>query len=494
VKSISRNATINLVGAVVPMFVTLATVPPYLRLIGDVRFGVLALVWLFLGYFGLFEMGLGRATSKYIAELGEAKPAERESVFWTASLVNLALGVLGGLLLWVVARATLPLWLKSTSTMQAEVASALPWLALAVPVATLTSVLIGALEGCEEFAVVNVQQVGATMVFQIVPLAVAYWAGPRLDLLIAASVLARAAANLPLLFSCARHIPLRGLPHVERAWSRRLLGYGAWITLSGVIGPILTSLDRFVISFVQGAQALTYYTIPYNFANKLAVIPGSLTRALFPRFSGHGPSEAKEMGARSVLALAGVLTPIVVVAVLTTNPFFRLWIGPTVAARCTRAGELILVGAWINGLAWVPFNLLQAQGRPDLTAKFHAAELVPFVALLWVGVHFGGVTGAALVWCLRVLADAALLLGATDILRPIFLRLLPSIALIGLSFAATALLGEHVAERGLAVLVLGLASIVVTHVMSPEVTRFAVRHFLGLVRRNRIDAIPEVGA
>ena len=53
--SVSRNATLNILGSVIPMFVTLATVPPYLRLIGDVRFGVLSLVWVFLSFFGLFE-------------------------------------------------------------------------------------------------------------------------------------------------------------------------------------------------------------------------------------------------------------------------------------------------------------------------------------------------------------------------------------------------------------------------------------------------------
>src|ERR1700730_2654890 len=99
--SVSRNATLNLLGSVVPMFVTLATVPPYLRLIGDVRFGVLALVWLFLSYFGLFEMGLGRATSKYIAELKDSGQTAREAVFWTAALVNLSVGLVGGLLMWI---------------------------------------------------------------------------------------------------------------------------------------------------------------------------------------------------------------------------------------------------------------------------------------------------------------------------------------------------------------------------------------------------------
>src|ERR1700730_2102646 len=127
--SVSRNATLNVLGSVIPMFVTLATVPPYLRLIGDVRFGVLSLVWLFLSYFGLFEMGLGKATSKYIAELKEGRQTEREAVFWTAALVNLSVGLVGGLLMWIIARTTLPLWLKSGGTIQAEVTRALPWLA-----------------------------------------------------------------------------------------------------------------------------------------------------------------------------------------------------------------------------------------------------------------------------------------------------------------------------------------------------------------------------
>ena len=177
--SVSHNATLNLAGSVLPMFLTLVTVPPYLRLIGDVRFGVLALVWVFLGYFGLFEMGLGRAVSKYIAELRLAPDETREAVFWTAALVNLGVGIVGGLLLWGVAKATMPFWLKTGGPIQSEVVRALPWLAAALPVATVTSVLLGALQGREQFAVINLQRVGGTMLFQLAPLSVAYFLGPR---------------------------------------------------------------------------------------------------------------------------------------------------------------------------------------------------------------------------------------------------------------------------------------------------------------------------
>jgi O-antigen/teichoic acid export membrane protein len=178
------------------------------------------------------------------------------------------------------------------------------------------------LEGREKFAVINSQQIGATIAFQLIPLSIAAWVGPRVDWLIAATVAARMAANLPLLFVCARHVPLRNVPRIDRKWVRRLFSYGAWITVSGIVGPILTSLDRFVIGVVQGAQAVTYYAIPYNFAFKLLIIPSSLQRALFPRFSAQRSSDAQEMAVRAVLALAGMLTPIVVVAVLLTNRSF----------------------------------------------------------------------------------------------------------------------------------------------------------------------------
>ena len=82
--SISGNASLNLLGSILPMVITLLTIPPYLRLIGDVRFGVLALVWVFLSYFGLFDMGLGRGTAKYIAEL-RGRADSSEGLFWTAT-------------------------------------------------------------------------------------------------------------------------------------------------------------------------------------------------------------------------------------------------------------------------------------------------------------------------------------------------------------------------------------------------------------------------
>ncbi len=94
--TLSKNIVFNFVGATVPLFISIIMIPFYLKVIGDARFGVLSLIWLLFGYFGLFDFGLSRATAKRLAQLRYGDPQERASVFYTALMLNAALGVVAG--------------------------------------------------------------------------------------------------------------------------------------------------------------------------------------------------------------------------------------------------------------------------------------------------------------------------------------------------------------------------------------------------------------
>ncbi len=454
---ISRNTAINMVGAILPLLLTLFTIPRYLRLIGDVRFGVLAMVWLLLSYFAIFDMGLGRATSRSIAQLKMAGDHERASVFWTALLINSTFGIVGGFVLWAVARGFLGAWLNIPAALRPELFSALPWLAAAVPVATNLSVMVGALEGREQFLVVNSLQVLSAAAFQLFPLAVAYWHGPNLKWLVGAAVLARLVSSLPLLFVCRKVIPLTGVPQLNWRKSRELFSFGSWITVSGLLTPLMATMDRLLVGAMRGAQAVTYYTVPCNFATKFSMVPASLSRVLFPRFSMQTETERRQLARRSQLALTAVLTCAISITIPAVDPFFRAWIGPELAARSSHIGELLLVGIWVNSLSWIPSAELQAHGRPDLVAKFHAIEFIPFLFALWIGLKYGGVQGAAIVWVLRVIVDASLLLNASGLLRRTFAPLLAGFSIMLLSAVLVRFAGDALRIRGaLALLVLGL--------------------------------------
>ena len=138
--SIRRNSTYNLLGLLVPLAASLVTIPIYLELIGEARYGVLAIVWLLLGYFGLFDLGLGRATAQRIAALRDGTADERAQTFWTALTLNVGIGVVGGALVWPIASHFFGNIFRIEGSLRPEVLAAVPWMMLAVPMATLSGV------------------------------------------------------------------------------------------------------------------------------------------------------------------------------------------------------------------------------------------------------------------------------------------------------------------------------------------------------------------
>jgi O-antigen/teichoic acid export membrane protein len=406
--SIRRHTLYNLLGSLAPIVVTIVTVPLYLRLVGDVRYGVLALVWLFLGYFGLFDPGLARAAAYHIARLHQAPARDRENVFWTALVINLGFGIIGGVVFYLVARPFFVSALKMPEAFRHEVAACMPWLAASIPVSIVSGVLGGVLQARERFGVSNVLNVANIFLTQVTPLAVAYFHGPDLTWLIPAILLARAAGSIPTFIVIAKTLPLGAGGGFDRSLVRTLFSYGGWITITNFITPILTTMDRMLIGSLLSAEAVAYYTVPFNFVTRAQIIPGALSSSLFPKFSHRGEAESRELADDAVVTLAAVMTPIVIAGIIALPTFMRLWVGTKFALQASPVGTILFVSVWVNGLNYIPYGMLQATNRPDLNAKAHLIEVIPFVLVLWAGIHFFGLPGAAWACVFRTLIDGML--------------------------------------------------------------------------------------
>jgi O-antigen/teichoic acid export membrane protein len=389
--SVSRNTAYNLAGAAVPILLGLITVPLYLRLIGPDRYGVLAIAWLFLGYFGLFDLGLGRATSFRIASQKAASEEDRAETFWSAIAVNASMGAGGALLLYVVCRWYFSDYFAVSPTLRPELLSAVPLLALSVPVATTIGVLTGALQGRELFREVNAISILSTAVLQIFPLFIAALLTPNLSVLIAAALVARVLSAYMLWRQCKRHIVRQHRFRYHRKTAGKLLSYGGWITVSAIIGPLMVTADRFGIGAILGATAVATYTIPFQLAQRVSVLPVALSNAIFPKLSAQSSLEhTQSMAREGVRILAALMTPPVAAGVFFMNPFLHLWLGRDFATAGTAVGQLALVGWWLNGVATMPLALLHARSRPRVTAIVHTCELLPYFFLLyWASSRFG---------------------------------------------------------------------------------------------------------
>ena len=406
---LGRNTLLNLAGALGPIIVALATVPRYLHVIGQSRYGVLSIVWLLFSYFAVFNLGLGRATNNQVARLQQAPPEKRQAIFWTTMALNAALGVVGAVCLIAIGYPLLTSVLDLRAGLQTEMLHGLIWLAIALPFLMLSLNCIGALEGLERFDVVNGLQFATLSLYQLAPLAVAYAYGPSLGPLLAALAASVVLGGLAAFFACWRLLPLGGRPHPEWGAARSLFSFGSWVAVSEVVGPLLVIADRFVIGAVLGPRAVTRYTVPFSLVSRLALLPGSLSRSLFPRLSRLTSADASSVSQESTRVITALSTPMVVGAMVLMHPFLSLWIGDRFAHDAAPVGEIILLGVWVNTLAYIPFTYLLARGRPDLPAKLHLLELGPYILALWLGLHAGGIQGAAWAWSARVAVDAVLL-------------------------------------------------------------------------------------
>jgi O-antigen/teichoic acid export membrane protein len=474
---IKRNTLFNLGGAVIPLTVSLVTVPIYLNRIGDARYGVIAVVWVLFGYFALFDFGLGRATTYHIARLKNSSPGDTERIFWTAFFANAIFGFFGAALLLLIGPSIFREILSVPPELQAETLAALPWLALAVPVLTMTSVAFSALEGQERFLSINVVAASTTILSQLAPLAWALWRGPDLFALIAAIVLSRLAGLTVAFLACFRLLPLTRVHYPDGVRFRTLIKYGGWITITGLLAPFLTTIDQLMISASLGARFVTYYAIPYNLANQISVLPQSLSRTLFPRFSMLEQDEGRQMAVEALLALAASLTPVIVFALGILRPFLRLWLGPSLAEISAPIGSVLLLGMWANGLAFIPFALLRGQGRPDLTAKFHLLELLPYILALWFGIKLAGLQGAAWAWTARVVADLLLLFVAARVFSRRCVLLIPTAVFILLAaFVSSLDITSTLWSVGVPAL-MTVASLAWSFFIAPDTLKREVRKF-----------------
>ena len=92
----ARNVAWNLLGQGAPLIVALVTIPILIRAIGTDRFGVLNLAWMVIGYFSLFDLGVGRAMTHVIAKyIGADREDEIPGVFWTGLALMVLLGIVG---------------------------------------------------------------------------------------------------------------------------------------------------------------------------------------------------------------------------------------------------------------------------------------------------------------------------------------------------------------------------------------------------------------
>ena len=410
---IARNSIFNLVGQILPMLVGLLTIPYIVRGLGTAQYGILSIAFMLLGYFSIFDLGLSRATVKFVAEnLSPEKIHRVPELVWTSLSLLVALGCLGGTLAAMFVPLSVTHFFKMPPELAGEAKIALFVLCASMPVMLANDALRGVLEASQRFDLVNYVKVPSSVLFYLVA-ALVLPLGVHVAGIVSLLVAIRLISTFAYFTFCLRVIPgLRSKFHVSRASLGPLATFGGWIMVSNVTAPVFGYLERFMIASLLSVTMLTFYSAPYELVSKLLIFPMSIVPSLFPFFSYHGSrksSEVSEVTSRTVKYLFLVLTPPAAVFIFFARDILNVWLGPQFAAQSTVVLQLVTMVFFINAFSIIPFTSVQALGRPDLKAILDLATIPVYTALAWWLMRNAGINGAAFAKLLVTISDCTCL-------------------------------------------------------------------------------------
>jgi O-antigen/teichoic acid export membrane protein len=390
----------------------LLLIPITVHALGSARFGLLALAWVVTEGSGMFDMGLGRATVRFVADAVAQKSDKLRQIVSVSVLSQGLAGIVGGITLFALARVLATRVFSIPAELVGEAEAMFQVLAVHIPLVLTMNALRAVLEGAQRFDMVAGIRIPGAIASLLIP-AIAASMGATLGVILWILLASRVAVTLATLALVNRG--LAGF-HWEapREWSRlrELLRYSGWVALSTFLGPALANFDRFAVGAIRGVASLGFYTGASETATRFLLIPVTAFAALLPALAADDALGERQRALRVVTAarrqLAAVSLPMCLIMLALAPQLLGAWLGPGFAAEAGTALRVLAVGVFASGLAHLPLALLYGCGRPDLPAKLNLAQVAVHLPLTVLLVRLWGINGAALAWTIRASQDLVL--------------------------------------------------------------------------------------
>lgn len=402
--SLIRNSSWNLLGTVASAAVMIPSMGYLARQLDIESFGLLTLVLAFVGYASVLDGGLSRAVVREIALAGDDLKSAKRALGTGLSVVT-GLGIVFCSIVWMASPSLVEL-IRVDDLLKEDAIEGLRWTALMILPILLGIVWMSPIEACADFARLNILRVtGYTIVFGSTALAV-YWS-PTFSAAAFGMLIGRFVMALLCLLAVQKVMGLFFYPFCRKTLIR-LIHFGGWLTVSGILVPIVYYLDRFVLSAFVGASVVAFYAAPSEAINKMLSLPGSVARALFPMLASAKPDEAIRLRKTATFIQAGLGIAMIVVVWLFGDQLMGLWLGQRYANESGLIIKILVLGVFFNALSMIPLMELQARGHSKLTALAHLIEVIPIIFLLVILTLAFGIVGTAIAWVCGTLIDFCL--------------------------------------------------------------------------------------
>ncbi len=399
--SILKNVTSNWASLGTGMLVSFFLAPFVVHSLGNVYYGIWALISEFTGYLWLLDFGVRESVIKFVAQY-HATDRRDELVATVNGALYLYSGVALVTLVAVGAMVfALPFIFNIPPDSVGTARTALSLTGTQIALSFVFNVFTGVLMGLQRFYLVS--RLGILFSLGRALLTVlALWAGQGIVALAAINLGVSTIVNL-VVFRFARihlpyYAPRLSLPSRERV--RQIVGYAKYVVAHNVGQKIVFATDSIVIGVFLPVSMLTYWAIPGSLVNYLRQMMLMMAAVLNPISSD---LDAKQDSARlralfldasKAAVLIGL--PICIGFIVLGTRFVGLWMGPSFASLSGSVLAILGLAQLVGLPAHCVGSVLYGLGRHRIIAVTRGVEAAANLALSVVLVRKIGLIGVAL--------------------------------------------------------------------------------------------------
>lgn len=404
---LARNAVMNLSGYAVPLTIGVISVPYVIHVLGIGRFGIVSLAFIIPGYIALFDMGMGKTATRFLAQaLGLGNENDVRNMFWGLVIVQSAIGLLLSGMLFYVLPFIVNHILNMPPEFIKEANSMFMYLALSAPFILVSLILQGIFEASQKFHMVIALKIPSDSLMFLCPFIGVLW-GLDLGGIGAIFLVSRVGVFFAGIFLCFRVFPflLKKVVRPRYKMFKPLLSYGIWSNVANITG-VLTNLDRYLIGAMSSVGIVAFYTVPYDFATRILFVPRNIVTIFFPAVStldAVGDRQKLEdlylYSIKYLVLIVGFLSGMLTIF---SYDILRIWLGKEFALESYRIFQVLSIGVLMHTLAYIPWAFISAMGRMDILAKVHIVELVLYLTAVililkaQLGIHWIAISWAVL--------------------------------------------------------------------------------------------------
>lgn len=404
---VASNALNNVIGGIVPAAALLLTMPYIVRGLGLEGYGLFTLITAIIGYFAVIDINVTAGAVKQLSHFHAlGRPREASEVMVLGGMVYLGIGLLGGVLVALVAEplATTVLGLPAQQLPLAR--ECLKVAAFGFFFGQVQAYLLSMPQALMRYDVSSRVEAVFGVLLPCSTVLVLYLGYGLVEVLIVRVALS--AANCCVLFIQTRRLApwfLWCLP--SRATVREVSGFSAYAFMSRMAALSYTYLDKLVIGGALGLKALSYYTVAATLGNRIMALMFRISAVAFPASSALAArgdlDKLRELYLRLNRYLSFANAGLLMVLASVAEPLLARWLGADFAREGTLVLQLVAVAQFVDSLTNVPSLVNDGLGHAKTSGLFAVTRAILGLAAISVMVGVGGIEGVALAHLLSAL-------------------------------------------------------------------------------------------